>query len=903
MTVFSNGEIVNNGVVMEGSSVDIICSAAYSMEEAVYLFKILHYDNGYNKERIINVSHVNNNTRLPRFTYTIFNITMDQFGIYACRVFALDNQQYQVVYGVHYVVVMIAPTLTSYNTTAVEGDRVVLLCPGKNFDSIIWKSNKRDVYNDSLILFNGNGTNKMIIKRISRDYADIYKCRAVAREVVTDVVAHIQLVVFYPSSILEHPSNKTVTVGESVEFRCVVNGHPTPSITWKRNGFLLDLRQSELDKYVSKYYESNVGSIITLEVKNVEREEESDYYTCKVENDYGILESRKAYLLITALQTSAITPVAARKSTSSTNSFGSGSAVELTSGDEDSNVIQTNLHFESTDPSSETSIPECSEPYDQPTNVTTKNDIEYAVNNKFPRNSNSSLYTVAIPVGILAAITAAFVTIAIYQKLARKRSVVSKPRSNIPRRHQEEMRESNYSVESTVHPFEGNIFPFTIGPEGGEYRAGGIAISVPAGACQTYEQITVQSVFKNEPITPLDSETFRFSGDLVLEPHGLQFHVPIEIQFPFTAVQRGWTMFLMREEPGKGWTTVLSFDGDTGQVIERDSHCDYDPNTNTLKLSHFCKYSWCGCRKENATSSMKVLDCLFFSKMTTSGNSCDFVLHFCDDCRDIYKEVKKMETIERHPRFNFANRRRILISREGDLNVKVISSHFKVDDIPEFFNQAAIQIPLSFLWPEQHCGTLCKVSFRANLPKNLAEMEDDPILAVDVTAADQVKRLDAIINRPQQRSNTSTLSRISLAESSNSLQSDLSSGRGSISPRQASSDSVHDLFSSPARKPDELLRPRSLDCLGPNEIMNETNSANIFQKLSDNLGHNWKCLARCLHLQEAEIENIEADYRGQQKEQGYYVLKTWAKKQGATRAVLFDALMAVIPSGSIFDCL
>ena len=49
-----------------------------------------------------------------------------------------------------------------------------------------------------------------------------------------------------------------------------------------------------------------------------------------------------------------------------------------------------------------------------------------------------------------------------------------------------------------------------------------------------------------------------------------------------------------------------------------------------------------------------------------------------------------METIERHPRFNFANRRRILISREGDLNVKVISSHFKVDDIPEFFNQAAV---------------------------------------------------------------------------------------------------------------------------------------------------------------------------------------------------------------------
>ena len=125
--------------------------------------------------------------------------------------------------------------------------------------------------------------------------------------------------------------------------------------------------------------------------------------------------------------------------------------VELTSGDEDSNEIQTNLHFESTDPPSETSIPECSEPYDQPTNVTTKNDIEYAVNNKFPRNSNGSQDAIAIPVGLLlAAFTVAFATIAIFQKLARKRSVVSMPRSNIPRRHQEEMRESNYSVTHSL---------------------------------------------------------------------------------------------------------------------------------------------------------------------------------------------------------------------------------------------------------------------------------------------------------------------------------------------------------------------------------------------------------------------------------------------------------------------
>ena len=103
-----------------------------------------------------------------------------------------------------------------------------------------------------------------------------------------------------PPSILEHPSNQTVAVGESVQFRCAVSGRPTPLITWKRNGIPLDviieqlLRQSKLDKY----YHLKVGSVFMLDVRNVEREEENDHYTCKGKNDYGSLESKKAYLSI-----------------------------------------------------------------------------------------------------------------------------------------------------------------------------------------------------------------------------------------------------------------------------------------------------------------------------------------------------------------------------------------------------------------------------------------------------------------------------------------------------------------------------------------------------------------------------------------------------------------------------
>ena len=123
----------------------------------------------------------------------------------------------------------------------------------------------------------------------------------------------------------------------------------------------------------------------------------------------------------------------------------------------------------------------------------------------------------------------------------------------------------------------------------------------------------------------------------MLEPHDLQFRIPIEIRFPFTTVQRGWIMLLMREDAGMRWTTALDFDGDTCQVIEQDSHCHYDIHTATLKLSHFCKYRWCGYQKENCSSSKKVLRCILFARMNSSGDSCDFALHFCDNCEDAIK--------------------------------------------------------------------------------------------------------------------------------------------------------------------------------------------------------------------------------------------------------------------------
>ena len=97
---------------------------------------------------------------------------------------------------------------------------------------------------------------------------------------------------------MQHPSNQNGAAGVSVQFRCAVNGHPTPLIIWKQNGTPLNviieqlLRQNELDKYLH----SKVGSNFVLEVNNATCEEENANYTCQDENDDGSLESKKAYL-------------------------------------------------------------------------------------------------------------------------------------------------------------------------------------------------------------------------------------------------------------------------------------------------------------------------------------------------------------------------------------------------------------------------------------------------------------------------------------------------------------------------------------------------------------------------------------------------------------------------------
>ncbi len=87
---------------------------------------------------------------------------------------------------------------------------------------------------------------------------------------------------------------------------------------------------------------------------------------------------------------------------------------------------------------------------------------------------------------------------------------------------------------------------------------------------------------------------------------------------------------------------------------------------------------------------------------------------------------------------------------------------------------------------------------------------------------------------------------------------------------------------------------------GQNEEMNEFNSSQLFIELSKNLGHEWKLFARSLGLTTAAIENIEAD-NPSQRERSYQVSIQWTRRGTASRTALYNAIMAVDPSGALME--
>lgn len=150
---------------------------------------------------------------------------------------------------------------------------------------------------------------------------------------------------------------------------------------------------------------------------------------------------------------------------------------------------------------------------------------------------------------------------------------------------------------------------------------------------------------------PIDTSQnwFIFSQVLTLTPHGLEFFTPVSVKFQYTALG-GWILVLLRADcdavnPPNKWCPVLAIDTDTRQTILHDGHCSYDVQSAQLKLSHLCRYSWCGKPKHDSVRSEKMMNCSLFAWMDWPNRRCRFVLYFNNRCADIL-EVRTIVSTE-----------------------------------------------------------------------------------------------------------------------------------------------------------------------------------------------------------------------------------------------------------------
>lgn len=84
--------------------------------------------------------------------------------------------------------------------------------------------------------------------------------------------------------------------------------------------------------------------------------------------------------------------------------------------------------------------------------------------------------------------------------------------------------------------------------------------------------------------------------------------------------------------------------------------------------------------------------------------------------------------------------------------------------------------------------------------------------------------------------------------------------------------------------------------------MTEKKNRDHFVNLSSVLGNNWILLGRTLRLDEATLENIEADHRNRgQREVDLQMLLEWMNTIGGTRTTLYNAVVALDNGQEIFE--
>ncbi|XP_023213276.1 hemicentin-1-like isoform X2 [Centruroides sculpturatus] len=118
-----------------------------------------------------------------------------------------------------------------------------LNCPAKGepLPYITWYKEGHPIMATDNIFLNGNS---LQIHRSSPHHEGIYTCKA--RNAAGSIKKYFKVMITVPPTILnnEQTTYLSVLINESAEMTCVVEGMPTPSIMWKKDGQLIDKSHS-----------------------------------------------------------------------------------------------------------------------------------------------------------------------------------------------------------------------------------------------------------------------------------------------------------------------------------------------------------------------------------------------------------------------------------------------------------------------------------------------------------------------------------------------------------------------------------------------------------------------------------------------------------------------------------
>ncbi|XP_055687324.1 protein sax-3-like [Lutzomyia longipalpis] len=111
------------------------------------------------------------------------------------------------------------------------------------------------------------------------------------------------VIVMYPAfieghtpRITEHPTDTTVARHDPATLNCKVQGTPTPTIQWYKDGVPLKILPGSHRIFLP------AGGLFFLKVVNSRRESDSGVYWCEARNQYGVARSRNATLVVAVLR-------------------------------------------------------------------------------------------------------------------------------------------------------------------------------------------------------------------------------------------------------------------------------------------------------------------------------------------------------------------------------------------------------------------------------------------------------------------------------------------------------------------------------------------------------------------------------------------------------------------------